>query len=72
MNIVIETKGLVRENDPIKRRWAQEYWIPAVNRHPQYGRATGRIWSYLYLDNEALVLQAKERIHEVIEKAKKG
>ena len=72
LNIVIETKGLVRENDPIKRRWAQEYWIPAVNRHPQYGRATGRIWSYLYLDNEALVLQAKERIHEVIEKAKKG
>ena len=72
LNIVIETKGLVRENDPIKRRWAQEYWVPAANRHPQYGRATGRIWRYLYLDNAALVLQAKERIHEVIEKAKKG
>ena len=72
LNIVIETKGLVREYDPIKRRWAQEYWVPAVNRHPDYGRATGRIWTYLYLDNEALVLQAKERILEVIEKAKKG
>ena len=30
LNVVIETKGLVREYDPIKRRWAQEYWVPAV------------------------------------------
>ena len=39
LNIVIETKGLVREYDPIKRRWAQEYWVPAIQpapgiRHP--------------------------------------
>ena len=34
LNVVIETKGLVREYDPIKRRWAQEYWVPAVSRHP--------------------------------------
>ena len=68
LNIVIETKGLVREYDPIKRRWAQEYWVPAVNRHPEYGTQAGKLWTYLYLDSEALVLQAKERILEVIEK----
>ena len=72
LNIVIETKGLVREYDPIKRRWAQEYWVPAVNRHPEYGTAAGKLWTYLYLDSEALVLQAKERIIEVIEKARNG
>ena len=42
LNIVIETKGLVREYDPIKRRWAQEYWVPAVNRHPDYGTGAGK------------------------------
>ena len=68
LNIVIETKGLVREYDPIKRRWAQEYWVPAVNRHPEYGTQAGKLWTYLYLDSEALVLQAKEGILEVIEK----
>ncbi len=62
LNIVIETKGLVREYDPIKRRWAQEYWVPAVNRHPEYGTAQGKLWTYLYLDSEALVLQAKDRL----------
>ena len=72
LNIVIETKGVVREYDPIKRRWAQEYWVPAVNRHPEYGEASGRTWTYLYLDAEALVLQAKERILQVIERAKEG
>ena len=72
LNIVIETKGVVREYDPIKRRWAQEYWVPAVNRHPEYGKPSGRTWTYLYLDAEALVLQAKERILQVIERAKGG
>ena len=72
LNIVIETKGLVREYDPIKRRWAQEYWVPAANRHPEYGTAAGKVWTYLYLDSEALVAQAKERILEVLEKARIG
>ena len=67
LNIVIETKGLVREYDPTKRRWAQEYWVPAVNRHPEYGTAAGKLWTYLYLDSEALVAQAKESITAVIE-----
>ena len=68
INIVIETKGLVREYDETKRRWAQEYWVPAVNRHPEYGTAAGPLWTYLYLDSEALVLQAKERIVELVGK----
>lgn len=70
LNIVIEAKGLVREYDETKRRWAQEYWVPAVNRHPEYGTAAGKVWAYLYLDSEALVAQARERILEVIEEHK--
>ena len=70
LNIVIETKGLVREYDETKRRWAQEYWVPAVNRHPEYGTAAGKLWTYLYLNSEALVAQAKERILEVIKRAR--
>ena len=72
LNIVIETKGLVREYDPTKRRWAQEYWVPAVNRHPEYGVAAGKLWTYLYLDSEALVVQAQDKIRVLIENARKG
>ena len=70
LNIVIETKGLVHEYDPVKRRWAQEYWVPAVNRHPEYGVAADKRWAYLYLDNHDLVLNAREKILEAIEQAK--
>ena len=69
LNIVIETKGLVHEYDPVKRRWAQEYWVPAVNRHPEYGVAAGKLWKYLYLDTHDLVLNAREKILEVIDHA---
>ena len=72
LSIVIETKGLVREYDETKKRWAQEYWVPAVNRHPEYGTAAGTLWTYLYLDSEALVLQAQEKIRELIENVKEG
>ena len=72
LNIVIETKGLVREYDETKRRWAQEYWVPAVNRHPEYGTASGKLWTYLYLNSEALVAQAQERISSLISKAIPG
>ena len=71
LNVVIETKGLVREFDPIKRRWAQEYWAPGVNRHPEYGLAAGKVWSYLYLDSLALVSQAREKIRELVENVNK-
>ena len=67
LHMVIEVKGLERDNDPIKRRWAQEYWVPAVNHHQEYGLAAGRTWAYLYLDDEALVINATSRIQELID-----
>ena len=67
LHIVIEVKGLERDNDPVKRRWAQEYWVPAVNHHEQYGQSTGRTWAYLYLDDEALVTNAANKIRELID-----
>ncbi len=72
LNIVIETKGLVREYDHAKRRWAQEYWVPAVNRHPEYGTASGKLWAYLHMDTLALVSQGHETIRQFIETVKKG
>ena len=72
LNIVIEVKGLERDNDPTKRRWAQEYWVPAINHHEEYGQATGRTWAYLYLDDEALVTNATERIQAVIDEHRKA
>ena len=72
LHIVIEVKGLERDNDPIKRRWAQEYWVPAVNHHQEYGHATGRTWAYLYLDDEPLVINASTRIQELIDQHRKA
>ena len=72
LNIVIEVKGLERDNDPIKRRWAQEYWVPAINHHEEYGQSTGRTWTYLYLDDEALVINATNKIQELIDEYRKA
>ena len=47
LNLVIEVKGEERISDPVKRRYAEEYWIPGVNSHPElleHGR-----WVYLYV-----------------------
>lgn len=47
LNIVIEVKGEERSSDLVKRRYAEEYWIPGVNSYPdllEHGR-----WEYLYV-----------------------
>ena len=47
LNVVIEVKGEERSSDLVKRRYAEEYWIPGVNSHPElleHGR-----WEYLYV-----------------------
>ena len=59
LNIVIEVKGLVRETDDDKQRWTNQYWLPAVNAHPEFGKAGP--WAYLYIDqqpNETYVINA--------------
>ena len=68
LNVVIEVKGKVYLYDPDKRRWAQQYWVPAVNRHPEYGLTTGKLWDYLYLDDLALVQDAGNIIADLIAK----
>lgn len=72
LHIVIEVKGLERDNDPVKRRWAQEYWVPAVNHHEEYGQSTGRTWDYLYLDDEGLVIKATSRIQQLIDQQRQA
>lgn len=51
LHLVIEVKGLEREYDPVKARWAG-YWCEAVNRHEDYG--PGKVWQYLYFDRDPL------------------
>ncbi len=50
LKLVIEVKGLERETDAEKRRWTEEYWLPAVNGDAEFSKA-GQ-WAYLYVDNE--------------------
>ena len=50
IKIVIEVKGLERETDPEKRRWTEEYWLPAVNGDAEFSE--GGSWTYLYVDHE--------------------
>ena len=47
--IVIEVKGEERPLDLEKKRWAEQYWIPAVNSNEDL---TGQAkWRYLYIEN---------------------
>ena len=69
LHLVIESKGRQRAPDPVKRRWAEKYWLPAVNRHPQYGAAAGKVWDYLYLDDLPLVTKARDAITAAIARA---
>ena len=45
--LVIEGKGQEREDDPVKRRYAEDYWVPSVNARREFQKL-GR-WEYLYV-----------------------
>ena len=63
LHLVIEVKGLEREYDPIKARWAR-YWCEAVSQHEDYGQ--GKVWRYLYFDQDPLTHPIDAAIAEVI------
>lgn len=49
LNIVIEVKGRDWPSDEAKRKYTNQYWIPAVNDDKdlsQHGK-----WQYLFVDN---------------------
>ena len=47
--LVIEVKGLETRLGRIKKHWTENYWIPAVNNHPEFSK--NRIWTYLYVND---------------------
>ena len=49
LNLIIEVKGREWLRDPEKRRYTQEYWVPAVNGNPELNQHGP--WDYLYVDN---------------------
>ena len=61
LNIVIEVKGEERSSDQVKRMYAEEYWIPGVNAHPDL-LEQGR-WEYLYVTSPS-------RLNQMIDDAK--
>ena len=63
LNVVIEVKGREDKDDLVKKRYAEEYWIPSVNKHSEL-RRHGK-WTYIYVTNPSsihrMINEAKER-----------
>ena len=66
LNIVIEVKGMEDEADLLKKQWTEDYWLPAVNGHPEFGGQAGKVWDYLYLQDIVLTEQADRPLAELI------
>ena len=49
LNVVIEVKGREWPSDPDKRKYAREYWIPAINDDATYSQHGP--WEYLYVED---------------------
>ena len=68
--LVIEIKGEERETDLAKRRYAEEFWIPSVNAHPEF-QNLGR-WEYLYVTHpdllNGMIDEAKRAFSEAAER----
>ena len=64
LNVVIEVKGLARETDADKQRWTTQYWLPAVNAHPEFCQAGP--WAYLYVDQEPTENYVIDAVTDVI------
>ena len=62
LNLVIEVKGEERDSDLVKRAYAEDYWMPSVNSHPEF-HEMGR-WEYLYVTRpdalDAMIDDAKD------------
>ena len=54
LHIIVEVKGLEYPADAEKRRWTEQYWIPAVNAHPEFSK--NGPWAYIYVDQTPLDL----------------
>ena len=52
LNLVIEVKGQERERDLEKKKWAEEFWKPAVNGRPELTEQGE--WDYLYIEDPAM------------------
>ena len=67
LHIVIEVKGLEYPGDAEKRRWTQEYWLPAINAHPEFSK--NGPWMYNYVDQTPLDLMTNLTTNQAIAEA---
>ena len=49
LNVVVEVKGQERDSDLDKSRYANQFWIPAVNNDSELSREGP--WQYMYVDD---------------------
>lgn len=67
LHIVMEVKGLEYPADAEKRRWTEEYWLPAVNAHPEFSK--NGPWVYHYVDRTPLDLNTNLTMGRAIAEA---
>ena len=57
LNILIEVKGLRREDVAEKSTAARDYWVPATNNLAQYGR-----WAWAYCDDVTMFRSELDKV----------
>lgn len=67
LHIVIEVKGQLHASDDEKQRWTEEYWLPAVNAHPEFSK--NGPWSYRCVNETPLDLTTNRTMGQAIAEA---
>ena len=67
LHIVLEVKGHEYPADAEKRRWTEEYWLPAVNSHPESGKSGP--WAYGFIEGAPLNRNTNLTINRAIAEA---
>ena len=67
LHVVIEVKGQLHASDDEKERWTKQYWLPAVNAHPEFSR--NGPWAYIYVAETPLDLMTNLTMGRAIAEA---
>ena len=63
LNLIVEIKGYRREDAKEKKSTMENYWVPSVNNHGQYGR-----WAFAeFTDVYEMATDFKQKVAEAFE-----
>ena len=60
LNLVLEVKGREEPEDLVKKRYAEEFWLPGVNSSSRYGE--DGVWEYMYIVDPDLAHQQIDQL----------